>query len=105
VRTNAPGLGSSHPYTLRCLPDLPMVTPIRHDELDVIFAADLTTETAPARLAAAGDVFTVFTAEAQSIGPQRFDALPKTPKSAIETLGPVFDTCRSPKSSKSPRRS
>jgi len=72
VRTNAPGQGTSLPYSLRCLPGLPVVTPIRRDELAVIEPETLTMDGAAERLRRVGDVFA---AEVVRVGLQRFAGL------------------------------
>jgi DNA primase len=69
VRTNAPGLGTSLPYSLRCLPDLPVVTPIRRAELGVVEPETVTMDGAVQRLREFGDVFAD---EVKRIGAQQF---------------------------------
>jgi DNA primase len=88
VRTNAPGLGTSLPYTLRCLPGLPVVTPITRDELGIIDPETVTIEAAAERLDRRGDVFA---AEVQRIGSQLFAGLISTSESAVTEAGPVFE--------------
>jgi hypothetical protein len=55
VRTNAPGEGSSVPYALLVRPALPMVTPIRWDDLET--ATAVTAATREAYFGAFDDVF------------------------------------------------
>ena len=89
VRTNAPGLGTSLPYTLRCLRNLPVVSPILRSELPSIEPETLTIERASERFAALGDVFA---AEVQRIGAQHFAGLhvPADARS-VTSAGPVFE--------------
>jgi hypothetical protein len=95
VRTNAPGLGTSLPYSLRCLPDLPVVTPIRRAELGAIEPETVTIERAAERLREFGDVFAD---EVKRIGGQRFAGVgggssTTRPAGALlgMTLGPVVE--------------
>jgi bifunctional non-homologous end joining protein LigD len=88
VRTNAPGLGTSLPYSLRCLPGLPVVTPITRDELSLVDPETVTIETAAERLDRRGDVFA---AEIQRIGSQRFAGLVTDGGVAVTEAGPVFE--------------
>jgi DNA primase len=88
VRTNAPGLGTSLPYTLRCLPNLPVVSPIFRAELPLIEPETLTAESAAARFAVAGDVFA---AEMKRIGTQRFSGLHVPDVRRMTSAGPVFE--------------
>lgn len=88
LRTNAPGQGSSLPYTLRCLPDFPVVLPIRRDELHVYDFAAISIEEAASRLAALGDVFA---GEVARIGPQHFFSLARGGDASAAQLGPPFE--------------
>ncbi len=68
VDSNAPGRWSALPYSLRGFDCLPMVTPIRWDELATMWSGDVAAHNSGERLAAAGDVFA---GEAAEIGDQR----------------------------------
>jgi DNA primase len=87
VRTNAPGLGTSLPYSLRCLPDLPVVLPIRLSELRTLPEEATSIEGAAERLTASGDVFAQ---EVARIGSQRFSRI-LTSISGPEMSGPQFE--------------
>lgn len=80
VKSNAPGLYSALPYSLRNDPELRVCTPLLWKELGRLHDGDLTAGSFPARLASTGDVFA---AQLAQIGDQ---TLPETPTAAI---GPV----------------
>ncbi|HEY1656596.1 MAG TPA: hypothetical protein VGF86_15945 [Candidatus Tumulicola sp.] len=72
VKSNAPGLYSALPYSLRHDEALRMCTPLLWEEVGRVRDGDLTAKTFPSRIAALGDVFA---AHLGSIGDQ---ALPPT---------------------------
>ena len=88
VRSNAPGLGSALPYTLRGIPGLPVVVPIRRSELGSIQPEDITLEAFPGWFTDAGDVFA---AELARIGRQQFASIGFPAAEARGLLGPVVE--------------
>ena len=88
VRTNAPGLGRSLPYSLRCLPGLPVVTPITRDELRVLEPETVDPERAAARFDALGDVFA---AEVVRIGAQLFAKVGGGPSTSLGMTWPPYE--------------
>ena len=88
VRTNAPGLGTSLPYSLRCLPGLPVVMPILVEELHTVDPETFTIESAADRLHDRGDVFA---ADVRRIGAQRFSGLQAADITFVADAGPVFE--------------